>query len=138
MSSVTEYPFRLFVCLLIACIMTWLAPVATAQYIYSDKYLISFRQVSSSAQSFVMGEDYTVRIGWQVEGRSPDRDFVMRYRLMDPYGRRVVASAAERGMVGLKGHRSVGGCRASIYNAMPMGGVETLREFMVDFQRSGG
>jgi phosphoserine aminotransferase len=51
---------------------------------------------------------------------------------------RFVAAAAERGMVGLKGHRSVGGCRASIYNAMPMSGVETLHEFMVDFQRSEG
>jgi phosphoserine aminotransferase len=49
-----------------------------------------------------------------------------------------VAAAAERGMVGLEGHRSVGGCRASIYNAMPMSGVETLSEFMVDFQRSAG
>jgi phosphoserine aminotransferase len=49
-----------------------------------------------------------------------------------------VAAAAERGMVGLKGHRSVGGCRASIYNAMPMSGVETLCEFMFDFQRSEG
>jgi len=45
-----------------------------------------------------------------------------------------VAAAAERGMVGLKGHRSVGGCRASIYNAMPMAGVEALRDFMVEFQ----
>ena len=49
-----------------------------------------------------------------------------------------VAAASERGMVGLKGHRTVGGCRASIYNAMPMTGVEALREFMVDFQESGG
>lgn len=45
-----------------------------------------------------------------------------------------VASAAERGLVGLQGHRSVGGCRASIYNAMPMAGVEALSEFMVDFR----
>jgi len=33
----------------------------------------------------------------------------------------------------LKGHRSVGGCRASIYNAMPLEGVQALREFMLDF-----
>jgi len=49
-----------------------------------------------------------------------------------------VAIASERGMVGLKGHRSVGGCRASIYNAMPMAGVEALCEFMADFQESVG
>ena len=47
-----------------------------------------------------------------------------------------VSAASGRGMVGLKGHRSVGGCRASIYNAMPMAGVEALRDFMVEFQAS--
>ena len=35
----------------------------------------------------------------------------------------------------LAGHRSVGGMRASIYNAMPMAGVEALVEFMQEFQR---
>jgi phosphoserine aminotransferase len=43
--------------------------------------------------------------------------------------------AAACGLVELKGHRSVGGCRASIYNAMPMAGVELLRDFMVDFAK---
>jgi len=37
------------------------------------------------------------------------------------------------GMIGLKGHRSVGGIRASIYNAMPLSGVERLADFMRDF-----
>ncbi len=41
--------------------------------------------------------------------------------------------AAERGLVNLKGHRSVGGMRASIYNAMPYEGVETLVAFMKEF-----
>ncbi len=36
-------------------------------------------------------------------------------------------------LIDLKGHRSVGGIRASIYNAMPREGVETLRQFMLDF-----
>ena len=38
-------------------------------------------------------------------------------------------------MTDLKGHRSVGGIRASIYNAMPVAGVETLRDFMLEFQK---
>jgi phosphoserine aminotransferase len=42
--------------------------------------------------------------------------------------------AAERGLCELKGHRSVGGCRASIYNAMPIEGVEALRDFMLEFR----
>ncbi len=41
--------------------------------------------------------------------------------------------AAERGLVELKGHRSVGGCRASIYNAMPIEGVQLLATFMQEF-----
>ncbi len=41
--------------------------------------------------------------------------------------------AAENGLTSLKGHRSVGGCRASIYNAMPVEGVQALRDFMLDF-----
>ncbi len=41
--------------------------------------------------------------------------------------------AAERGLVELKGHRSVGGCRASIYNAMPVEGVQLLADFMQEF-----
>ena len=41
--------------------------------------------------------------------------------------------AARRDLCSLKGHRSVGGCRASIYNAMPVEGVERLRDFMLEF-----
>jgi phosphoserine aminotransferase len=42
------------------------------------------------------------------------------------------------GLVQLKGHKSVGGMRASIYNAMPLDGVEALIEFMRDFERRNG
>ncbi len=46
-----------------------------------------------------------------------------------------VAEAAEAGLVNLKGHRSVGGMRASIYNAMPFAGVEALVDFMERFAK---
>jgi phosphoserine aminotransferase len=46
--------------------------------------------------------------------------------------------AKERGMVQLKGHRSVGGMRASIYNAMPVEGVQTLVDYMREFEKSHG
>lgn len=49
-----------------------------------------------------------------------------------------VAEAAEAGLVNLKGHRSVGGMRASIYNAMPLEGVRTLVDFMADFETRHG
>ncbi len=48
-----------------------------------------------------------------------------------------LAEAEARGLVGLAGHRSVGGCRASIYNAMPLEGVEVLAAFMEEFARRG-
>ena len=46
-----------------------------------------------------------------------------------------VAEAAEAGFVNLKGHRTVGGMRASIYNAMPIEGVEALVRFMETFEK---
>jgi phosphoserine aminotransferase len=46
--------------------------------------------------------------------------------------------AAQRGMVQLKGHRSVGGMRASIYNAMPIEGVQRLVEYMREFEKQHG
>lgn len=44
----------------------------------------------------------------------------------------------QAGLHALKGHRVVGGMRASIYNAMPLEGVKTLTEFMIDFERRHG
>ncbi|MEZ5488450.1 MAG: 3-phosphoserine/phosphohydroxythreonine transaminase [Steroidobacteraceae bacterium] len=49
-----------------------------------------------------------------------------------------VAEAAKAGLANLEGHRSVGGMRASIYNAMPQEGVDALVSFMRDFQRRHG
>ncbi len=46
--------------------------------------------------------------------------------------------AADQGLHALRGHRSVGGMRASIYNAMPEEGVDTLIDFMADFERRYG
>ena len=49
-----------------------------------------------------------------------------------------LTEAADQGLVTLKGHRSVGGMRASIYNAMPEDGVEALIKFMQYFERRKG
>jgi phosphoserine aminotransferase len=46
--------------------------------------------------------------------------------------------AQERSMIQLKGHRSVGGMRASIYNAMPIEGVQTLVAYMAEFEKQHG
>jgi len=52
--------------------------------------------------------------------------------------KKFVAEATAQGLDGLKGHRSVGGIRASIYNAFPRAGVEALVSFMRDFERRNG
>ena len=49
-----------------------------------------------------------------------------------------LAGAKNAGLLTLKGHRSVGGMRASIYNAMPEEGVDTLVSFMAEFERTKG
>ena len=49
-----------------------------------------------------------------------------------------VKEATAAGFVNLKGHRTVGGMRASIYNAMPIEGVEKLVEFMKEFEKQNG
>jgi len=51
---------------------------------------------------------------------------------------RFLEEAASAGLITLKGHRSVGGMRASIYNAMPEAGVDALIGFMVEFERKNG
>jgi len=47
-----------------------------------------------------------------------------------------VTGAENLGMIGLKGHRLVGGIRASIYNAMPIEGIQALVDYMKDFEKS--
>ena len=49
-----------------------------------------------------------------------------------------VAEAKAEGMLGLKGHRDVGGCRASIYNALPLEGAQALAELMKNFASKNG
>jgi phosphoserine aminotransferase len=52
--------------------------------------------------------------------------------------KKFTAEATAQGMDGLKGHRSVGGIRASIYNAFPLAGVEALVGYMKEFERKNG
>jgi phosphoserine aminotransferase len=52
--------------------------------------------------------------------------------------KKFVADALENEMIGLKGHRSVGGIRASIYNAVSMPSVQALVDFMNNFEKTNG
>lgn len=70
----------------------------------------------------------------------PSRSWMnVTYRLPNPeLDRRFLAEAEAHGMIGLKGHRSVGGIRASLYNAVEVEGVRRLAELMRDFAQRGG
>ena len=61
--------------------------------------------------------------------------FVMKpeYKELEP---KFVEFATQRGIIGIKGHRSVGGFRASLYNALPLESVKVLVEAMNDFQHT--
>jgi len=48
---------------------------------------------------------------------------------------KLIAQAADEGLLNIKGHRSVGGMRASLYNAMPYEGVEKLVDFLNKFEK---
>ena len=49
-----------------------------------------------------------------------------------------VSQAKKADLIGLKGHRSVGGIRASIYNAVPLEAIDALVAFMKDFEKKNG
>ena len=66
-----------------------------------------------------------VRSAMNVTFRLPDKTLDQRF----------LKEAERRGLQGLKGHRSVGGVRASIYNAMTLEGAEALRHFMLGFEK---
>jgi phosphoserine aminotransferase len=71
----------------------------------------------------------------------PDSRSIMNvtFRLPDEaLEKRFVEQALENGFAGLKGHRSVGGCRASIYNATTVTAVEALVDFMKNFEQKNG
>ncbi|HXQ64366.1 MAG TPA: 3-phosphoserine/phosphohydroxythreonine transaminase, partial [Steroidobacteraceae bacterium] len=79
--------------------------------------------------------------GWYTNPIAKDARSWMNvtFRLADAsLDKAFVAEAAREGLTNLEGHRSVGGMRASLYNAMPLAGVEALVAFMRDFARRGG
>jgi phosphoserine aminotransferase len=77
---------------------------------------------------------YENRVQREFRSRMNVPFFLKDARLDDAF----LAGAKDAGLVQLKGHRSVGGMRASIYNAMPLEGVQALVGYMQDFERRHG
>ena len=68
----------------------------------------------------------------------PNTDFHDPAQTLSALNEAFLADARAAGLVSLKGHRVLGGMRASIYNAMPEAGVQALADFMRDFQGRHG
>lgn len=79
-------------------------------------------------------EFYKTRIVKQCRSRMNVPFFLHDDSLNDIF----LAGAEKRGLLQLKGHKSVGGMRASIYNAMPMEGVQALTDYLREFERMQG
>ncbi|MFM2119959.1 MAG: 3-phosphoserine/phosphohydroxythreonine transaminase, partial [Pseudomonadota bacterium] len=73
-----------------------------------------------------------------VQAGSRSRMNVPFYLADETLNEAFLAQARERGLLQLKGHKSVGGMRASIYNAMPLAGVQALVDHLTDFARRHG
>jgi phosphoserine aminotransferase len=77
---------------------------------------------------------------WRPTARKSDRSRMnVTFRLAsEELEKQFVKESTAAGFDGLKGHRSVGGMRASIYNAFPESGIDTLVDFMREFERRNG
>ncbi|HET6756559.1 MAG TPA: 3-phosphoserine/phosphohydroxythreonine transaminase, partial [Burkholderiales bacterium] len=77
------------------------------------------------------GDFYRTRVAREDRSRMNVPFFLSDDRLDGAF----LKQAKERGLLQLKGHRALGGMRASIYNAMPISGAQALVEFMREFER---
>ncbi len=87
-----------------------------------------YRAIEGAGGFYRCPVDPAVRSTMNVVWRLPSEELEKRF----------VDEATKAGMLGLKGHRSVGGCRASLYNAMPLEGAKTLASFMKEFAARHG
>ena len=94
----------------------------------AEKAAILYRQIDKSEGFYSCPVDPVSRSHMNVVFRLPSEALEARF----------LAEAKSEDLLNLKGHRSVGGCRASVYNAMPRAGVEALADFMHRFRAEHG
>ena len=101
--------------------------VSSIQKINEKKAAALYDVIDSSDfwRSPVKKEDRSImNVVWRLPGESLEEQFI--------------GEAKKQGFIGLKGHRSVGGIRASIYNAVSVESVNALASFMKDFEKKNG
>jgi len=94
----------------------------------NDKAGMLYRAIDTSSGYYRCPVDPASRSAMNVVWRLPSEELENQF----------IKQAQAEGLSGLKGHRSVGGCRASIYNAMPVEGVKALTDFMGTFMQKNG
>jgi phosphoserine aminotransferase len=116
---------------IISLVCDWLEDlggIAAIEELNRKKAKILYDCIDSSDGYYRGHADRSARSLMNVTFRLPSEDLESKF----------CAEAAAAGLDGLQGHRSVGGIRASIYNAFPKEGVERLVEFMKDFSAKNG
>ncbi len=112
-------------------VLEWLKArggVTWAQQAAAERSGIVYRAIEANAGFYRCPVNPNFRSTMNVVFRLPSEDLEKQF----------VAESEAAGLSGLKGHRSVGGCRASLYNAMPLAGAEALADFMGDFAKQHG
>lgn len=118
--------FSIYVCGLVFRKLKQLGGLESVENINKAKCGVLYEAIERSEGFYQCPVDGRVRSAMNVP-------FTMQPGLED-LEKKFLKEAELQGLINLKGHRSVGGMRASIYNAMPMEGVEKLVSFMKDFQ----
>lgn len=105
-----------------------LGGLSAMERINRDKAALLYKAIDGSKGFYRCPADAACRSAMNVVFRLPSEELEAEF----------VSEATKAQLLGLKGHRSVGGCRASIYNAMPHEGVQSLVSFMDDFCKRRG
>jgi phosphoserine aminotransferase len=116
---------------IISLVCQWLREqgnLAAMEKINREKARILYEAIDTSDGFYRGHADQEARSLMNVTFRLPSEELEKQF----------YTEAGAEGLDGLKGHRSVGGIRASIYNAFPRAGVEKLIEFMRDFAQKNG
>jgi phosphoserine aminotransferase len=123
----TPPAFAIYVCGLVMKWLKGLGGLDAIQRINEEKAGLLYDQIDSSEF-------------WRGHARPTDRSMMnVTFRLpSEELEKQFVDESKAEGFDGLKGHRSVGGLRASIYNAFPVDGVRALVAFMKEFERRNG
>lgn len=121
--------FAIYICgLVFKWALNDIGGLEKVQAMNQEKAAILYKAIDASDNYYRGHAEKDCRSLMNVTFRLPSEDLEKKF----------IKEATAAGLDGLKGHRSVGGLRASIYNAFPKAGVEKLVEFMADFQKNNG